>query len=86
MNREPKEYSFSVSQVIHNYGTLHVVASSIKEAKDKLKDIKQSSVDWYTDDYTEQMENAKLKFDLDFIREIQWNFKKSLPYQQVPII
>ena len=71
MNREPKEYSFSVSQVIHNYGTLHIVASSLKEAKDKLKNIKQSSVDWYTDDYTEQIENAKLKFDLDFIREIQ---------------
>ena len=71
MNKQLKEYSFTVSQVIRNYGTLNIVASSMKEAKGKLKDVKQSSVDWYTDDYTEQIENAELKFELDGIEEYE---------------
>ena len=71
MNKQLKEYSFSVSQVLRNYGTIHIVASSMKEAKRKLKDVKQSSVDWYTDDYTEQMENAELNFELDGIEEYE---------------
>lgn len=71
MNKQLKEYSFTVSQVIRNYGTLNIVASSMKEAKNKLKDVKQSSVDWYTDDYTEQMENAELNFELESIEECE---------------
>jgi hypothetical protein len=63
----PKEYHFSVSQTIKNYGSVSIEAETLKEAEKKLESIKQSSVDWYTDDYTEQMENAPLSFELESV-------------------
>lgn len=63
----PKEYRFSVSQTIKAYGSVSIEAETLKEAEKKLESIKQSSIDWYTDDYTEQMENAPLSFELESI-------------------
>ena len=63
----PKEYRFAVSQTIKNYGSICIEAETLKEAEKKLESLKQSSIDWYTDDYTEQMENAPLSFELESV-------------------
>jgi hypothetical protein len=69
MSTKNKEYRFSVTQVIRNFGAVTIEAKTIKEAKSKLKEVEQSSVDWYTDDYVEQMENTPLKFELESTQE-----------------
>jgi len=66
-----KAYRFSVTQPIRNTGIVSIEATTLKKAKSKLKKVNQSNVDWYTDDYTEQMENAPLKFELESIEESQ---------------
>ena len=69
MSTKNKEYRFSVTQVIRNFGAVTIEAKTIKEAKRKLKEVGQSGVDWYTDDYAEQMDNTPLKFELESTQE-----------------
>jgi len=69
MSTKNKEYRFSVTQVIRNFGAVTIEAKTIKEAKRKIKEVEQSGVDWYTDDYAEQMDCAPLKFELESIQK-----------------
>jgi hypothetical protein len=69
--KKNKEYGFSAKQVVHNYGKIYVVASSIKEAREKLKNVKPDTIDWYTDDYDEQFEYNKTRFELDSIEDVE---------------
>jgi len=71
MKTKKNEYQFGVTQIMVNCGTIYIEARTFEEAESKLKKVKQSSVDWYTDDYSEQIENSKLKFNLEAIREIK---------------
>jgi hypothetical protein len=69
--KKNKEYGFSAKQVVYNYGKIYVVASSIKEAREKLKNVKPDTIDWYTDDYDEQFEYNKTRFELDSIEDVE---------------
>jgi hypothetical protein len=68
-----KKYYFEATQTIVNKGTFSIEASSLKDAEEKILNMKKNGigktyemVDWYfgTEDFSQMVENSELHFEL----------------------
>ena len=69
--KQKKEYSFSATQLLRSHGMVYITASSLKEAKERLKKVKREKIDWYDDNLDEQLEHNKVSFTLEGIESVE---------------
>ena len=69
--KKQKEYSFTATQLLRSQGVVYITATTLKEAKERLKKVKREKIDWYDDNLDEQIEHNQVTFTLEGIESVE---------------